>query len=129
MILRSVKSGEIVIIVLYLGTLINGKAHSGKDIYKLISYRCDRMKITLFLHLGRHGYIDLLALIAELHFFFLQLGIDILKKAESPLFCLIDCFSEVGLLLCGNLRHLFHKSGKFSLLGVKKAFLKLIESF
>ena len=69
-ILRGIQCGKVVIIGLDLGSFIYAEAHGCEDIDQLVTHLGYRMEVTGLAALCRHGDIDLLTLVAQLHLFF-----------------------------------------------------------
>ena len=69
-ILRGIQCGKVIIIGLDLGSFIYAEAHGCEDIDQLITHLGYGMQVTGRAALCRHGDIDLLTLVAQLHLFF-----------------------------------------------------------
>ena len=127
MVLRRVEGGEVIVIRLNLGTLVNLKAHARKGLDHLIPNQGVRVKISATKRNTGEGHIDLLCLVATIQLCLSRLLFKGGQVLEHPVLQRIDFLSEVRLLLRGNALHEFHESADQAVLPVQELLPELVE--
>ena len=119
MILRSVQGCKIIIIRFDFTSLINLKAHSCKNINKLISDQGNRVQISDPYRLCRDSKVDLFPLISVHKLQLFHFVFHIRKSVKSPAFEIINGFSISCSFFRGKLSHFLHQLADLALFPFK----------
>ena len=91
------------VIILNFGTLVNFKAHTGKDIDDLVFDQRDGVQTAVGAHLGGHGDVHGLGGVAGSQRGLLDLRRQSLILCLGPLLELIDALADGGAFFLGNI--------------------------
>ena len=114
-----VQAGEVVVIVLNFGTLVNFKAHTGKDINDLVFDQRDGVQTAVGAHLGGHGDVHGFGGVAGCQRSLLDLRGQGLVLRLCPLLELVDRLADGGALLLGDVAQGLGQPGNLAVFAQK----------
>ena len=113
MVCGSVESGEIVVVVFYLGTLVYGKAHTRENGNKLSPDKRVGVVRALFGGVPGQGYVHLFGNVALLQFLVFNGPVELAELFLRPRFEGVDNHTHFGALVLGHVAHTLHKLAHF----------------